>query len=212
MELKAEIDEQKRQVESRELSVLKLQEELQGVKMKYTQLQDMFAHLESTSKDQLRNATEHMQGMQADMAVMRANLEAEHIVMQEENEKLLQKEIDSLKQRVEECAKQLEDKNEECRGLIKALGDEKAEAAAMQLRLQLQQASTDGATTATSMANPALNIHIPQTSLSPGFHGDYDYGTVSIPGSPAVSASPFFHVSGAFFLCQLMDIGAFHLL
>ena len=209
LELNTVIANQKQQLDLTDHSMTTLQEEIQELRMKYTHLSDSYECLENSSKSQITKATEHVQGMQTDMAVMRANLQAEHIMIQQESEQSLQKEINTLQTQYDNTQKKLEDRDAECRELSKLLEDERAEGDAMRLRLTLH-ASTNpppnpnphnhphnvqSNTKSSSVSDSIPRLHIPshlQAASSPMF--SEDFGTVSIPGSPMNFKSPYFHV------------------
>lgn len=207
LELNATLKNQKNQLEMTEKSITTLQEELQTVQIKYTQLADNYAYLENDSKDQITKATEHMQGMQTEMAVLRANLQAEFIMTQEESEKGFQKEISLLKTQLQDYQRKTEAREAECHELTNLLDNERAEADAMRLRLTLHAstnpcpqpntsnmpypAGSSGSGNDNSIPRLQIPSHI-QAAASPMF--SEDFGTVSIPSSPINFKSPFYHV------------------
>jgi chromosome segregation ATPase len=205
MELNTGLADRKRQIDASEQSIAELQEELQSVKIKFAQLGDSYEYLENASKDQITKATEHVQGIQTEMAVMRANLQAEYIMAQEQSEQSFQKDIQILEKQVQDCKRKIEDRDGECQELTKLLDDERAEGDAMRLRLTLQASTHQNPSQ--NRPNDAWNhppgtnesiprLHIPshlQAASSPMF--SEDFGTVSIPGSPMNFKSPYFHVS-----------------
>lgn len=201
VELNAVITEQKSRVETTESLLTKLQEELQEVKLKYAQLSDNYEYLENSSKDQITKASEHMQGLQAEMAVVRANLQAEFIVTQEASEQNFHIKNEAFQNQVQEYKHKLDSKERECQELSKALDDERAEGDAMRLRLTLH-ATTNANPVNTDAPNqrsgsdniPRLNTsqsHL-QAAASPMF--SEDFGSVSIPSSPMNFKSPYYQV------------------
>jgi len=207
VELHAAISEHKGRVDSSESSLTTLQEELQEMKMKYSQLSDNYEYLENASKEQITKATEHMQGLQAEIAVVRASMQAEFIMTQEESEKAFHKQIDTLQNQLQDCKRVAEVKDKECRELNKALDDERAEGDAMRLRLTLQATTNHhfAHNNAPSNSRPhgdggggddiITRLSIPPSGLnsaaSPMF--SEDFGTVSIPSSPMNFKSPYYH-------------------
>ena len=193
-ELNSIITNQKNQLEFNEKSITTLQEELQEVKLKYSQLSDNYDYLENSSKDQIQKATEHVKGAQAEMAVMRANLQAEHIMILEDSEKSYQQKIDNLHKELHESKQKLEKKENECREITTLLDNEKAEGDAMRLRLTLQAANSK-VSSGKVIDNSIPPLKMPTNSqniASPMF--SEDFGTISIPGTPMNLKSPVFRV------------------